>query len=95
MLYDEFKQDAKTAAMNIIGYMGAAAKHISIMFALMLCGMVGIVTVIYLAVNYPWTAGTTIVVSLIGFLFYIEISTVKSIREQEDLQRSMENEQTY
>ena len=92
MIYKEFFQDAKVAIKNIASYMWSSIKDISkiigyAMLLILVCFVLGT-----LAFQFPWTAVTVVVIASISALFWIELETVRFVREKEQLEQAWRDE---
>jgi hypothetical protein len=92
MIYKEFFQDAKVAVKNISRYMWDSIKDISkivgyIMLVILVCFVVGT-----LAFQFPWVTATVVVIAAISSLFWIELETVRFVREKEQLEQEWRDE---
>jgi predicted Na+-dependent transporter len=92
MIYKEFFQDAKVAARNISRYVWSSIKDISKIIGYAMLFMIVCFVAGALAFQFPWTAVTVVVIASISALFWIELETVRFVREKEQLEQEWRDE---
>ena len=92
MIYKEFFQDAKVAVKNISGYMWGSIKDISKIIGYAMLFMLVCFVVSVIAFQFPWLTATVVVIASICALFWIELETVRFVREKEQLEQAWRDE---
>jgi len=94
MIYKEFFQDAKVAVKNIAGYAWSGIKSISKIIGYAILFIVVCFVVGAIAFQFPWVTATVVVMLAACALFWIELETVRVIREREQIEQAWRDEKS-